>query len=450
MTSHSASIYSQTQPNPRDFNGNIEHASNDSDWLKRMSLLLRSLGAIAVLIALYSFLIKGWVGSSDVVRYLTLLGHTVLLSVISLIIGHFLKEGKSPRVLMMLALTSVTINFTILGSFIFSTTDYASAKDYPHHLTLSIDSLISAITLSIGSITLLIPVIILGFRTLIRGVSVPMTIFFIVANSALLLPFRDSTSVALIGIILATASIIFHMKTTHHSIERKTFEGFIAITLLFLPLAILIGRHWWLYNPDSMMTLATLAILFITTRQCSIVLDQNNLLRILLEFFSVIFAIGVGISLTITLLLSDVANSFSALAGIFACSGLIYEMSQRAPARTRFYRLLSTLMLTTGLLVSLADIGGIAISLTMLVSGLVLLFGSYLWGQKSVLLFGVINTLLGAIYQFTHVINSYDISYLVTLGVGGVFTILIASLLESKGHLVKQKIISLQKSYKDW
>ncbi|MCW8998900.1 MAG: hypothetical protein OQK04_09320, partial [Kangiellaceae bacterium] len=48
-------------------------------WSDYLPVVLRGLGAAAVLISLYTFIVKGWQSSDDLARYLTLLGHTALL-----------------------------------------------------------------------------------------------------------------------------------------------------------------------------------------------------------------------------------------------------------------------------------------------------------------------------------------------------------------------------------
>ena len=80
--------------------GEVEPAQ--SGWMQNLPDLLRILGAGALIIAMYGFLVRGWQSGNDVSRYLMLLGHTGLLSVIGLASGHWLKEAKSARLLVTL------------------------------------------------------------------------------------------------------------------------------------------------------------------------------------------------------------------------------------------------------------------------------------------------------------------------------------------------------------
>jgi len=67
-------------------------SKNNSDIMKKLPTLLRILGAAALIIAMYSFLAKGWQSGNDVFRYLLMLGHTGILAAIGLASGHWLKE----------------------------------------------------------------------------------------------------------------------------------------------------------------------------------------------------------------------------------------------------------------------------------------------------------------------------------------------------------------------
>ena len=125
------SIPAMHNQNTNSPDNNIPGDAQPSSWVKYLPKLLRSLGAAAVLFSLYSFLFKGWEGSTDLIRYTMLLGHTLLLTILALGSGFFFREGKGPRLLMMLSLVSVPVNFAILGAFIASGTALAISPNIP-------------------------------------------------------------------------------------------------------------------------------------------------------------------------------------------------------------------------------------------------------------------------------------------------------------------------------
>ena len=158
--------------------------SSDSEkisphWSQRLPSILRGIGAIAILCSLYSFLMRGWEGSDDLMRFLMLLGHTGILAIIGLSSGYFLKEGKGARLLFKLALVSVVVNFSILGAFIYAEVASVSTSSYPTYLAWSLHSVPAAIFSTLGTLLILVPVIILGFRILSRGMSKQMSVLYL-------------------------------------------------------------------------------------------------------------------------------------------------------------------------------------------------------------------------------------------------------------------------------
>ena len=68
------------------------------NWMHYLPMLLRGIGALAIIVSLYTFLARGWDASSDLFRYLVFLGHTAALAVIGLISAKVIKAiGRAPE-----------------------------------------------------------------------------------------------------------------------------------------------------------------------------------------------------------------------------------------------------------------------------------------------------------------------------------------------------------------
>ena len=194
------------------------------DFMKNLPNLLRILGTAALLIAMYSFLVKGWQSGNDVFRYLLMLGHTGVLAAVGIASGHYLKESKGARLLLTLALVSVPANFAILGAFIFSQTAVVDVSHYPHYVAWSVDNLSTAIFTSGGALLALIPITLLGFTVLARSMSKQLSLLFLLSNAVLLLPIRDPHLVGLMVLGLTFISILFSHRASHENIAAKTHE----------------------------------------------------------------------------------------------------------------------------------------------------------------------------------------------------------------------------------
>ena len=281
-----------------------------------------------------------------------LLGGTGLLSAVALACGHYLKEAKSPRVLMMLALAASAVNFSILGAFLFSVSPFASGVAYPTFVAWTIDGLATALLLLAGALVVLIPAMLLGFKTLVRSQSRVLTGLFVLGNALLLIPLRDPIIVALLAI--AAAGVLFYTLAIRHAErpELKTLEGYIAQLLLFAPVAILLGRNIWLYAPVATLVAATALIAFAVLRQVALALPTLSLSRTIVELISVAAALTASINLHPLVASIGLSNALEIVLQTAVAAGLTYEISMRSGALQKLLRILASIFITLGMLAS--------------------------------------------------------------------------------------------------
>ncbi len=426
-----------------------DHNTSPS-WMKNLPALLRGFGAAAVLLSLYSFLMRGWEGSSDLVRYLMLLGHTGILATLGLASGHYLKEAKGARLLLILALVSVVANFAILGAFILSSTTPVDLFSYPQYVYWQLNGQTSAFLTTTGAMLILLPVIWLGFRVLARGISKQMSYLYLFSNIMLLLPLRDASLIAATVLLLTVITLYISAKTVHKHTEVKTQEGMIALLLQFLPLGVLIGRNIWLYAPESILLTTSAVIIFITLRQCSLLLNSDSKVRNFMELLSAAVAIFAGLHAYNSMESIGMPDTGALISAIMITSAMIYEISLRAIRNTNSYRILATAIATTGLLAVIFTNGGLFTSLVTMIAGLSMSVFSYLNKQKSMFTGGVIITLASIIEQLSHIMMAFDFGYWVTLAIIGVGAILVGSMLESQGGRLKQAYRGAKTTYIEW
>ncbi len=419
-------------------------------WARNLPKLLRALGASAVLFSLYTFLFKGWEGSTDLIRYGMLLAHTCLLAVLALGSGHFFKEGKGPRLMMMLALVSVPINFAILGAFIASGSAVAMQQVVPSYVFWSIDSLSTALMTAVVATALLVPVIILAFRTLARSLSKHMNILFIVANVLLLIPIRDAVFASVIPMMVAIITLFFSAKTARERTESKTFEGMIALLLMFLPSGIMLGRDLWLHHQDTFMVATAGLMTCIVLRHVWFVVRELTFIRTICELLGIIVSLLTGLAVTASLIDMGLYLSLASCIGALAGAALIYEISTRKTQLSTLYRFIAfvMLLLVTGINLAFAD--GMSASVFSMVLGLALVVGGYRAQTKSLLLAGIALFLGGIIIQGVQLIAHFDFSYWPVLAGGGMTAIVLASLIESRGNHLKQRVSHYKNNYAEW
>lgn len=421
-----------------------------NNWVKKLPGLLRGFGAIAVLLSLYTFLVRGWEGSGDLVRYSMLLGHTGLLTVIALASGHFLKEGKGARILLMLSLVSTVVNFAVLGAFIYAGSVGIDSSIYPSYVAWSAGSLGTALIVTIAAIVILLPVVLFGFRGLVRVMSNRMSALYLFSNFALLIPLRDPLLVASFALLLGMFTLYTTGKITRNRSEIRTFEGLITVLIQFLPISVMLGRNLWLYSLEDTLFTAVFVMLFVALRQASLLLEYKSASRVFLELISVPVAIITGISLSNALLTGSINDSLVLIAGTIIPAIMCYEMASRACIHQSFYRFLACTIATFGLILNLIMHGGMLASILTMGIGIASIAASYSLQQRALLISGVIMVLAGLTDQILHFFQVFDFGYWVSLAITGVVAIVVGSLLESKGGLMKERLITLKENYSEW
>lgn len=421
------------------------------DLMKNLPAILRILGAGAVLVAMYSFLVRGWDTGNDVFRYFLMLGHTGTLAAIGLASGHWLKESKGARLLLTLSLVSIPANFAILGAFIFSQTTGIDVSAYPQYVAWSVDSLNSALVISGVALLVLIPVTLLGFTVLARSMSKKLSILYLLSNAALLFPLRDPQLIGLMVMVLAVIVIALSRKTSTHNTAAKTNEGIIALGLQLLPLAVLMGRSLWLYSIDLFLLTVLAITLFFILRQISLYLDPNSKIRSVLDSLSVVPAISTSFLLAEAL---QVMTSFpyEVLFPVCALSSMamVYDISCRSQYRSDMYRRIAVVGLVISLGINLfANTNPVVSLLTLIIGVGVSLFGCKVQ-QRSVFSGGIVLMLLGIVQQFYDLVRHFDLGSWAGLAVLGVVSIIIASVMESQGGNIKPRFVAWKTKLAEW
>lgn len=426
-----------------------QEAPAEHGWMAKLPALLRSLGALAVIASLYGFLVRGWEGSDDLIRYLMLLGHTGLLAALGLASGHFLREGKGARLLMTLGLVSVPVNFAILGAFILSSSGGAIGG-IPDYVTWTAPGAFQTGLVLAGAAAVLVPVILLGFTALARGMNKSMTGLFLLGNAVMLLPVRDAGTTAALALALGMLVLAVTTMLARRRTEAKTREGMLALLLQFVPIGVLLGRTLWLYHADMLLFSATSLLVFVALRQLACFDKPNSLLRPLIEFVSVPWALAAGTCLHAELTGLGVAPAGTLIAATLVSSGLLAELSARASRGRGHYRILAGVLAASGMLYSLMVFGGPLAALTTLAVGLVMIGASYGARQVSLLVIGLILTGAGLVHQVSHFFQAFNLGYWAGMAAIGITTIIAASVLEARGARIRQALSRWRAGYADW
>ncbi len=418
---------------------------------KRLPTILRILGATAVVIAMYSFLTKGWQTGSDVFRYLIMLGHTGLLTAIALASSRWLKESKGARLLLTLALVSVPANFTILGALIFSQSGAMELNAYPQYVAWSVDNLNTAILLTGIAVLLLIPITLLGFGVLARSLSINLSLIFLASNAALLVPVRDPAMIATMVTLLTVGVLYLSRKTALNKSAAKTHEGIIALSLQLLPLGVLMGRTLWLYSADLFLFTVMTAAVYMVLRQITLYIDQASGWRNLLNAASLIPASAISLLITNTLdQMGILPNSVLLPLGATVSAAMIYDISKRSVNSTGFYRRFASLGMALALIANTFIFNDFLSATACAICGLAILLFGYKQQQRSLFVSGAIMLIFGFAHQLYALVHQFDLGSWATLALFGITAIVVASVMESKGLAVRTHLRQWRKNLANW
>jgi hypothetical protein len=420
--------------------------------LKSLPGLLRLVGAGTLIASMSIFLLQGWDQGNDVYRYLLLLGHSVGLAVIGFASGHWLRESKGARLFVMLALTAIPVNFTILGAFLFSQWSFfGTSVAYPSFATWQVDSLTTAVTTIAGSLLLLGPVIWLGFRVIAGAASTRLALIYLMANATLLLPVRDSLALSIILIVSTLVMLVQITRAVRSNYALKTPEGVIARTLPFLPMAIIMGRGVWFYAADQVLITAMSLVAFLVLRYIARQRDSHSRLNKFIEAGAVISAAATAVG-TATLV---AVNMFAEAAWFLPICGMVFaalmiELSRHTQTGGPRLRRLATGVLSLAFLGNLVFSPGVMTAAACLFVGIAVLCYGYMREQRFILILGALTLLTGLGYELSLAIDTFNFGSWTSLATLGVIAILAGSVIERHGGKLKSQAGQWRKRLGAW
>jgi|GEM_PF-865027 len=441
---------SQPQAFPEQQRSPPPEQASEKNWIRYLPMMLRGVGALAVLASLYTFLAQGWESSSDLVRYLFLLGHTAVLAIIGLGSAKLIKEAKGARLLLILALVSVPINFAILGAFIFAGDNLASLAHYPSYMSWSVGSLNTALILTAAAMLVMLPVTALGYKVLVRNVYRQSTLFFLISNIILLVPFRQPELVAFFAMIAGACLLAFHRMMLRKDLSFKTVEGKIAFGLQFLPVMILLGRSFWLYSFDTILLGSSALIAFIAIRQITLAMSERSSLRIALEAVSIGLTLICAVSFGLSLIMFHFSGAWIIAIMTLIAGSMAFELSLRGQLRAPGYRIFATLIIVTGLLANFILFDSPLAALICLAVGAGMMATSYVFQQKALFIGAVILMGVGLYYQFAHLMHFFQFNYWIALASMGILSIVGGSYLEANAARIKQWLRTNKQALAQW
>lgn len=223
--------------------------------------VLRSIGAIIVVIASIVFLFQGTgiAGmENSTTRHWIFLGITALFGGLTWFLGAVVKENKGARTAIALAVATIPVLFAQMAGMLY---DLLGKTDlFGNGKKELVEGAIDAIKMdsvspgtfaiiSVATLLVTLPIAYLGNRILARKQMTPLTILLMVGNGLLLLPFRSNIVIISVILVAATVGLLTYVvKVYKTDTTMRTKEGLLAILNLFIPIVIIALRTLFLYE----------------------------------------------------------------------------------------------------------------------------------------------------------------------------------------------------------
>ncbi len=405
-----------------------------------ISRMLRLTGALAVLGGMSAFLLDT-VQGDDVARYYELLAQTLILAFGGLLMSFVLKENKGARVFLGLALISNVVNMTTLGALIYSTVQWDSAlAHYPSYAKwVAGDIGIGDFALMMtAGFAVMLPIAIFGYKVMARSLSSPLMATFLFTNLLLLLPVRESFYVGLVAIVGAAVPLYVIHKYFRDDLKMRTPEGVFAAATLFLPVAIIISRNLWLYAMDDMLHIILSGVAIAMLRVISGALTNNSTSKRLVNWMNVAAGISLAFAMAKTLHAYIPFDCYFTVFGA-TLAAVVMDVSLRAGDRKDFAIRYAALLMVGCQLLQMIAVGDLFNSIVTVIVGAGVVYIAKTQKNKMLFIVGIITVVGGFIKQLEQLVQFVDMTNWLHLAVLGISAIVIASVIERHGAVIKLK-----------
>ncbi|MCB0335528.1 MAG: hypothetical protein KDD62_04460 [Bdellovibrionales bacterium] len=408
----------------------LDLQENQKNGLEKLTRLLRGIGACVLITSGLVYLLQEWHSLSHMTRYICFLLFTVVTAGTGLFCGSKLKDFKSARVLLMVVAATISIHFTQVGAFLYSAFGHALSY-YPALLYYKAASPQAALLLLLTALPALVCLTLLAFRVLIRPIFVNYSMLYLGLNAVLLIPSRDPLFAAIAGMLGVIVIATFELRLLRNFSVATTFEGKMVRLMLLAPVGIIFVRTMSLYS----VTASLLAALFFAVSILLYVLvpqmfrseGLGNVSRVSsaftlgLAFLCAMHAIDKVFMIPIVFEVPFVVLPLSAA---YVFMGLQHKGTQKV------FMGLASVVATIPLLIQMNHFDSVFTSSLGLLVSIVVLVSGYMGKSLFNFLVGAFAFGLTILYHLEFAFELYTYSLWVSLGVTGLFSVVVAALLE--------------------
>ncbi|BBA33870.1 uncharacterized protein sS8_1916 [Methylocaldum marinum] len=410
----------------------------------RITGYLRWVGSILIILSAISFMLQGHEDLLPAYRYWVGLGLTLLLCGGGLVCARLFKDTKGARIFFGLGAAFVPVQVSQVSAMLYAYWHGQAALQPQYRWLQFMDVSPAVIALDfVITAVLLVVVSYAGYAILARKYLGTLLRATVAGNLLLMLPIRDATLMAIV-----IAGLFVFLRRTEQRLHRDSSmrlpEGLTARALASLPLWIIIGRSF-LHPASYLLAVAIGAIVLV----CCIY-D----IRRYTQSASVIYVcqwLGTFSAVAIWLIVLEQFSTVSVnrLGAMLPVVAILFLLSGQVDFHARLYRLAGSVMagvVTFGAILDqqpLAPVSAIAAGILLTVAGI-------RYREKMPFFSGNVCVAGGLLFHIKDAVALYSAApWISSIGLG-LAVILLASLIENKEKLIREKSRYYYNELKNW
>ena len=426
----------------------------------RLPKLLRTLGTITLLASGVVFATQGWSGLSGLARYHTFLGFTLVLAGLGLFCGLKLKEDKGARTLLGIATAFLPAHFTAIGAFLFACL-CGTAVGLPVMFTVSAVKTTPLMVTLVVAFPIIVAVAYLGFSSFARSEARLLTRLYLIANSCLLIPSRDGTTIGLVTLAIVIAIGAIDLFRLQSNPILQTRDGMFVRAMLVSPALFIIVRQLLLYPITSIFIAALFAVVavvffavipsFITHEGDCFLVQLIGILAAsaswsylkLGTFYNPAFPI-------IGEYFSQHQSGTELLVNWLPIATIMMAMSFMMKKPSPGVRRLAAWIGVGSTMMQLLFVGGVLSAFICVALSLVTIVAAFQAKDRALLSAGVVGFATGLLYHLRYALDLYQLNPWLSLAILGVTTIVGASYLERNYGHIAGRIAGFRTRVSEW
>ncbi|MGA6826866.1 hypothetical protein ACO9S2_04535 [Nitrospira sp. NS4] len=416
--------------------------------IQKLGQLLRWMGSLLLLGASASFMLEGWQNFGSQLRYYLFLGYLLSLAGLGILLSSRVKEDKSARTLLALAVAGIAAQYSQLGAMIHSMVS-ADNGALPGSLLYDAAGWGQIALNGAATVLLLGPIALIGFSALNRPQARLLTGVYLLACSSLLIPVRHGLPATLVLIAVATLTLWIDSRFVTGTTVGGTGEGIIGRLLLLLPSGILAARTAFYPQSDLFIGMTSLLVGALFFEMLPRFVKEDTEKSRIQALSTAPMTLGWSV-IAFQYFPTVFSTQGAPLMTLLPFSALLTALSLRSSGGGAYYRKVASMLALISLLAQMGTQAILLSSFLCVALSTFMIFAGFRYQERAVFSAGIVGLIFGIGYHLRFAVQLYAQSPWALLAAAGILVLLSASYLEKHATRMFGRLVLLKEEMKAW